>query len=153
MDDLRRNSPGYDEDFVAWLNEQARLVREGDFEAVDRENVAEELEGLARRDKQEIRSRLIVLLAHLLKQRAQPRKATPSWASTIVEQRDKIAELVEGSPSLRRELDSLIASAYRMAGKKAAIETRLSPGNFPEQLPFSPEEIFGDELPRIFPRL
>ena len=45
MDDLRRNSPGYEEDFVAWLNEQARLVREGDFAAVDRENVAEELEG------------------------------------------------------------------------------------------------------------
>jgi hypothetical protein len=152
MDDVRQRSARYDEDFVAWLREQARIVREGNFDALDRENVAEELEGLARRDRNEIRSRLIVLLLHLLKQRVQPERASASWESSIVEQRDQVAYLLEGSPSLRREVPDMIVAAYATARKKAAIETRRSLKNFPEDLPFSNEEIFGDELPRAFPR-
>jgi hypothetical protein len=152
MDDVRHRSARYDEDFVAWLREQARLVREGQFDALDRENVAEELEGLARRDKNEIRSRLIVLLLHLLKQRVQPERASTNWESSIVEQRDQIAHLLEISPSLRREMPETIAAAYPTARKKAAIETRRSLKSFPEKMPFSDEEIFADELPRVFPR-
>src|SRR5260370_40648867 len=38
----------YDRDFCAWSLEQARLVREGRWDAVDRDNVAEEIESLGR---------------------------------------------------------------------------------------------------------
>src|SRR5688500_16579969 len=120
MDDLRQRSARYDEDFVAWLREQARIVREGDFDALDRENVADELEGLARHDRNEIRGRVIVLLLHLLKQRVQPERVSASWESPIVEQRDQVAYLLEGSPSLRREMPDMIAAAYATARKKAA---------------------------------
>ena len=144
MDDVRQRSARYDEDFVAWLREQARIVREGDFDALDRENVAEELEGLARRDRSEIRSRLIVLLLHLLKQRVQPERVSASWESSIVEQRDQIAYLIEGSPSLRRELPEMIVAAYATARKKAAIETRRVLKNFPEvKLVTIDDPIFG----------
>jgi hypothetical protein len=152
MDDVRRRSKRYDEDFVAWLYEQARIVREGEFGALDRENVAEELEGLARRDRQEIRSRLIVLLLHLLKKQVQPERATGSWERTIVEQRDQIAYLIEQSPSLRRELPELVAGAYGSARRSAAAETRRVIKNFPENLPFSDKEIFGDDLQRVLPK-
>ena len=40
---------------------------------LDLENIAEELEGIARSDRREIRYRLIVLLVHLLKYSAQPK--------------------------------------------------------------------------------
>ncbi len=46
----------------------------------------------------------------------------------------------------------MIAAAYATGRKKAAIETRRSLKNFPEELPFSNEEIFGEDLPRVFPR-
>ncbi len=39
----------YERDFHAWLLEQAGHARAGRAEALDLENIAEELEGLARR--------------------------------------------------------------------------------------------------------
>ena len=49
------NAPGYEEDFVAWLEDQARRARSGDTEGLDLENIAEELDGMARSDRREIR--------------------------------------------------------------------------------------------------
>jgi len=63
----------YEEDFVAWLEDQARRARRGKAGELDLENIAEELEGIARSDRREIRYRLIVLLVHLLKYSAQPK--------------------------------------------------------------------------------
>ena len=37
---------GYDRDFYSWLMEQARHVRDGRWDAVDRANLAEEIESL-----------------------------------------------------------------------------------------------------------
>ena len=61
------NAPDYEADFVAWLEDQARHARRGELDALDLENIAEELEGMARSDRREIRNRLTVLLTHLLK--------------------------------------------------------------------------------------
>ncbi len=38
----------YMRDFYSWLMEQARLIREGRWDAVDRDNLAEEIESLGR---------------------------------------------------------------------------------------------------------
>ena len=70
---MPRNSAAYDEDFYAWTQEQATLLRSGEFSQVDIENVAEELESMGRSDKREIDSRLEVLLMHLLKWQVQVR--------------------------------------------------------------------------------
>ncbi len=152
MDDLRRNSPGYEEDFAAWATEQARLMREGDFAGLDRENVAEELESLGRQNRHEIESRLAVLLMHLLKQLVQPDRTSRSWAGTIIEQRARIARLVEQSPSLRRHLWEMIAAEYQTARKQAAAETGRALKRIPKELPFTLEQVFDDELPRILPK-
>lgn len=50
---VRPNAPAYDEDFVAWLEDQARHARRGETEALDLDNIAEELEGMARSDRNE----------------------------------------------------------------------------------------------------
>jgi len=64
---MPRNAPAYEDDFVAWLEDQAQHARRQEIESLDLENIAEELEGMARSDRREIRNRLIVLLVHLLK--------------------------------------------------------------------------------------
>ena len=92
-------APAYEKDFVAWLEDQARRARRG--EGLDLENVAEQLEGVARSDRREIRSRLSILLTHLLKCTAHPEKPSSSWLGTIADERDRIADLIEDSPSLR----------------------------------------------------
>ena len=70
----------YDRDFYSWLMEQARLLREGRWDAVDRENVAEEIESLGREQFNKLASALRVLLLHILKWDHQPRKRSRSWA-------------------------------------------------------------------------
>jgi len=47
---MPRNAPVYQEDFVAWLEDQAQRARRGEVESLDLENIAEELEGMARSD-------------------------------------------------------------------------------------------------------
>lgn len=42
--------PGYDEDFVLWSQHQAALIRERRFDLVDRDNLADEIESLGKRD-------------------------------------------------------------------------------------------------------
>ena len=57
----------YDQDFYAWANEQAALLRAGRLSEADIENIAEEIESMGRSEKRELVSRLNVLLLHLLK--------------------------------------------------------------------------------------
>lgn len=67
-------APAYDRDFYSWSLEQARLVREGRWSAVDRDNVAEEIESLSREQFSKLESAIRVLLLHMLKWDHQPRK-------------------------------------------------------------------------------
>jgi hypothetical protein len=45
----------YDDDFYAWTQEQARLLRAGEFSAVDVANLAEEIESIGRSDRRELK--------------------------------------------------------------------------------------------------
>ena len=84
---MSRNAVDYEKDFYAWTVEQARLLRSGELSAVDIENIAEEIESMGRSDRREIKSRLIVLLSHLLKWQMQPQMRSAGWSATIREQR------------------------------------------------------------------
>ena len=134
------NAPDYEADFVAWLEDQARHARRGELDALDLENIAEELEGMARSDRREIRNRLTVLLIHLLKCLMRPGKRSASWLGTIAEQRDGIATLLEDSPSLRAYPAEILDRCYPLARRKAAYQMRLSERAFPERCPFAIEE-------------
>jgi hypothetical protein len=145
---MPRNSAAYDEDFYAWTQEQATLLRSGQFSQVDIDNVAEELESMGRSDKREIDSRLEVLLMHLLKWQVQVRLRSPGWSGTIREQRRRIEKLLRESPSLRPVFGQLLPEAYTEAREKAAQETGLPETTFPADCPFTPEQILAaDFLP------
>ena len=109
---MARNAAAHDEDFYAWTQEQARLLRSGEFTQLDIENVAEELEGMGRSDKRALESRLEVLLMHLLKWRVQIEHRSGSWSATIRDQRRRIQKLLRDSPSLRPEVAQLVPETY-----------------------------------------
>lgn len=136
----------YDRDFYAWTQEQALLVREGRFSNLDLENVAEELESLGKRQKREIRSRMVVLLLHLLKWRFQSSRRSGSWQSTLIGQRDDLLSDLEESPSLGGYPAAQLEKAYKTARQKAAAETRLPLDTFPEVCPFTIEEILDPDF-------
>jgi hypothetical protein len=117
----RGNAPSYDQDFVAWLEDQAQRARRGEAGELDLENIAEELEGMARSDRPEIRNRLIVLLIHLLKYSAQPRRRSSGWLATIGEQRSLIATVIDDSSSLKSFPGSVLDQSYVDARSRAAL--------------------------------
>ena len=131
----------YEEDFYVWLLNSAELLRQRKFSELDVENIAEELEGMARSDKRQFINRFAVLLAHLLKWQYQPEKRSKSWERTIKEQRKRILLLLEDSPSLKDAIEKNLSDAYEIAILSAANETGIDESHFPESCEYSFEEI------------
>ena len=140
-----RASALYGEDFVRWTEDQAAALRAGDLDALDLENLAEEIESLGENNRRELRSRISVLVMHLLKWRHQADRRTGSWDSTIRTQRSEIEQLLEQSPSLRREIGPALGRMYRTARRNAAAETGLPLADFPETCPFNPDQVLEEE--------
>ena len=104
----------YDEDLYQWTIEQARALRDRATNALDYDNLAEEIESLGRSDKRDIESRLENLIIHLLKWRYQPEWRSPSWEASIDEARRlwaavgrdnifiKVPATSAGIPAIRR---------------------------------------------------
>jgi len=73
----------YDTDFYAWIQDQAATLRAGNLAGLDVNNLIEEIESMGRSEKRELRSRLVVLIVHLLKWAYQPLRRGNSWQTTI----------------------------------------------------------------------
>jgi len=135
----------YERDFYRWATEQAAVMRNkrSELEAlgIDWLNVAEELDTLGRSEKRELRSRLGVLLLHLLKWLHQPMHQSASWKRTIEIQREAVGELLSESPSLKHLLDQTTQTAYRDARRDAAVETGLSDNVFSTDCPWTAKQI------------
>lgn len=135
----------YDDDFLAWCEQQAALLHAGRLDELDIPNVAEELEAMARSEWGELENRLEVLLMHMLKWDHQPEHRSGSWRGTIREQRSAIARLLKRSPSLRPALARTIAEVYPDALGRAVDETGLEPAAFPEALPYTVDQVLTQE--------
>ena len=136
-----RESPSRDDDFFAWLNGQAALLRRGAFDQLDVDALAEELEDMAKWERRELESRMKVLLHHLLKWEFQTDRRSRSWLLTMNEQRDQIATLLRDSPSLRNEVPWAIGESYPVAVRRASDETGLPPDSFPARCPYEPDRV------------
>ena len=138
----------YEQDYFAWTQDQADALRRRSINELDWENLLEEVEGLGKQQRGELRSHLIVLLVHLLKWRAQPERRGRSWELTIREQRKEAERVLRQNPSLRPELETILAEAYETAILRAERETRLAASAFPESIPFGWREVLEADLPR-----
>lgn len=136
----------YNRDFYAWALHNAELIRRGKLSEVDLENIAEEIESMGKSDKRKLINRLALLIAHLLKWQFQPGRRGNSWKYTIKEQRIKIKDLLEDSPSLKHELESKLAHAYEQAVIIAVKQTSLEESNFPKQCLYTIEQCFDDQF-------
>ena len=138
----------YERDFYSWSIEQARLLREGRFEALDRDNLAEEIESLGREQFNKLVSALRVLMAHMLKWDHQPSLRSRSWVLSIEEQRLEVTDVLADNPGLKPRIGEAIARAYRRARIEAAKETGPDEAEFPANCPYSLDDITN----RVFSR-
>ncbi|GJE60496.1 DUF29 domain-containing protein [Methylobacterium trifolii] len=131
----------YGTDFYGWARSQARALSARDRAALDVGNLIDEVESLGRSQRHAIRSHLEVLIAHLLKFRVQPERASPSWRRTLRNQRREIAQRIARNPSLRAYPAEVLAETYRDAVRLACDETQLDAARFPQDCPFTLAQI------------
>lgn len=136
----------YEEDVIAWANEQARLLRAGRFDMLDIEHLADEIEDVGKSEKRELANRMAVLLCHLLKWQFQPERRGSSWKRTIDNQRKRLKRVIGIVPSLNALLcdkewfDDAWSDGLLMAAK----ETEKEADSFPDVCPWTTEELFDE---------
>ena len=114
----------YDTDFARGAETQARVLRDaaeaGVNVPVDWVNVAEEIESLARADRRTIRSQFETIIEHLLKLQFSPSPGPRrGWQETVRKARHAAEDLLDESPSLRRDVPTMIEAVRRRALKEA----------------------------------
>jgi hypothetical protein len=137
----------YEQDYHAWTQHTAELIRQGHFAEIDVEHLVDELEDMGASKQRELENRLGILMAHLLKWRYQPERRSHSWRLTIKEQRQRIFRVLRKNPSLKAGLDETCRDAYSDARLIAARETGLPETRFPQDNPFTWEQTTGDDWP------
>ena len=144
----------YDRDFLRWTVQQATALRRASKDSnlpLDWENLAEEIESLGKSQRAALRSQLRRILRHLFKLEASPAiEPRRGWEESIRDARVEIEDILQDSPSLRREIDRLIAEQTPIAGSLAsadliehgesadAVDARLAQGGF------TAEQVLGD---------
>ena len=156
MSEMTKVSELYDRDFFLWTKEQAaalRAVNDSNL-PLDWGNLAEEIESLGTSQRTELNSQVRRILRHLFKLEASP-AADPraGWRTTVRDARIEIEDLLEGSPSLRREIAAVVKKQSTSAAKLAAYDledhgepagavwARLEKGGFTAQ------QVLGDWFP------
>lgn len=147
----------YEKDFHIWLDETINNLQNHQFEALDVENLVEELKDLGKSDKNQLESNLTILLAHLLKLKIQsdaPETITRSWYNSIDEHRNRVNKQLVKIPSLKVYLNTIIDDAYIDArklaikeGKRASFGVKIpSENEYPMICPFNLEQILNEDF-------
>jgi hypothetical protein len=147
-------SPLYHSNYSEWARRNAEFLRAGNYQALDVEHLLEELSDMSKSERDELESRLIILIAHLLKWQFQYQTLAErwrefdgrSWRATIIEQRKRLAIRLRKSPGLKSILDEAIAEVYADAVDLAHEETGLSLETFPGACPYTAEQLLDKQF-------
>ena len=140
------NNMLYEEDFYTWTHQQSEILRQRQFDQLDLSHLIEEITDLGNRHYDQLESRFIQLIAHLLKWQVQHWRRSNSWRATIRVQRTSIDKLLRRNPGLKSRLEEALTESWTEARDLAIAETDLPDDNFPEIYPFSLEEIMNHDF-------
>ena len=134
----------YDTDFYLWIQHTVEALKQQDWDRVDWDNLIEEVESMGRSEKRELKSRLLVILEHLLKlmfwESEKPQNAR-GWRNMVIEQRNQVDLILEDSPSLKPWLTESFVESYGKARQQTLQKYGLPVDRFPTQPPFSLEDV------------
>ena len=145
------NGPRYDDDFYAWTQYQAEVLRSmpAPDNRFDRENVAEEIEDLGRNYRDAARSQIRRILEHFLKLAHSPASDPRfDWMGSIIDARAILEDQL--SATLRRDLETSLPRLYRNARKQAELGLReyrenSAADSMPAECPYTLEQILADD--------
>lgn len=139
----------YEQDFYLWIQTTVKLLQAGNLEQLDIDNLIEEIDSMGRREKKELKTRLIVLIEHLLKLQFWTQEKDDNargWRNTVVEQRRQIIYILADSPSLKSILNEIFLDCYADARNDTLRKYQLSAELFPQQPPFCLEQVLNPDF-------
>jgi hypothetical protein len=105
----------YEQDILTWSEQQADLLRRRSANALDWDNLAEEIEDVGRSQLRAVESHLVQALLHDLKAQAWPiSRDVPHWRAEARGQRDDARSAF--TPSMAQRID--VAALYRRARRR-----------------------------------
>jgi hypothetical protein len=141
----------YDVDYLQWLEETIEQLKTRQINQLDYEHLIEDLETLGREQRHQIESYLKQLLKHLLLYQyweSERDYCENGWKEEIRNFRDEL-ELRLQSKTLYNYLLGRFETIYSKARKMAIDKTGLSPQTFPQNCPYTFEQILDENfLPR-----
>jgi hypothetical protein len=145
------DGPRYEDDFYAWTQHQAAVLREmpATDNRFDREHVAEEIEDLGKSERDAVRSQIRRIIEHLLKLAYSPAEPPrPDWIETILDARQALSDKI--SPTLRHDAEAALDKLYSDGRKRAAAGLRrhgeaAAADTLPKTCPYSLDDICRDE--------
>ena len=150
-DGQRRNGPSYEDDFYAWTQYQAdvlRSIRTRD-DRFDRENVAEEIETVGRNERDAVRSQVRRILEHFLKLANSPAgEPRYGWRGSIIDARAELDDKL--SPTLRHDILGVLGKLYGTARKRVATDLQEHgeqdvAASLPAECPYTLDQILADD--------
>ncbi|MGF1478736.1 MAG: DUF29 domain-containing protein [Cyanophyceae cyanobacterium] len=140
----------YDSDYYLWLQQTFKQLQERNAENLDWENLAEEIEGLSRSERNKVNSYLYRLLIHLLCYQywytEQPWSGK-GWQVEIRNFRFELEQLLE-SKTLSNYYLETIEKTYGKARQAVIEKSSLPEVVFPESCPYTSKQILDfDYLP------
>ena len=150
-DGPRPTGPDYDDDFYAWTQYQAEVLRtlptaDNRF---DRNNLVEEIESLGRSERDAVRSQVRRVLVHFLKLAYSPaRDPRFDWMDSIADARAELADKL--SPSLMRDIEERLPRLYAEARKRAELQLhrhgeQVAAESFPAECPYTIDQILAED--------
>ncbi len=141
----------YRQDVYLWSREQAAALRKaaeaGSNLRIDWENVAEEIESVGNSERLALSSQIARIVEHLMKLDASPAQdPRRGWISTILDAQREIEDVLESSPSLRREIPAIVAKQIPRVRRSVGIKLKLyeeTPTVDLETLSYSAEQVLG----------
>jgi hypothetical protein len=135
----------YEIDDYLWLEETIKLLKTKDLDNLDLDNLIEELESLGRNDLNKVRSLLRQIIIHILLlgywQEEHDRNYR-HWQGEIIAFRDDLNNSLTNT--LKNKLVQELAHIYNVAVKVVVQKTGLASNLFPDNCPYSLEQLFDD---------
>lgn len=147
----RPAGPKYNDDFYAWTQYQAEVLRslKTRDNRFDREHLAEEIEDLGNSYRDAVRSQIRRILLHFLKLAHSPaRDPRNDWMDSIIDARAEIEDKL--TPSLRRDIETMLPRLYAISRKRAALELEKhgEPGSarsLPNECSYTIDQILAED--------
>ena len=129
----------YQKDFYLWIQKNLEFLKSKNFDAVDWDNLIEELETMGRTEIRKMISFMTIILEHLYKWEHFKfnEKIGNSWVRSIIHARLRLKDIFEENPSLKNQFQTELERAW-----KKAIENLIAWFKKPENIKLA-KKLFG----------